>query len=86
MKKTAVFEFPDDFKFPKYFREENTTRTAQLVSMFLGVYEKEEQWSSCYECPFCEDYDLIDWWCALQKKDRDKIPKPGPCPFYDMKK
>lgn len=79
MKKTVVFEFPDDFKFPKHFMQENIKKTRILKTEYNG--ERKVTWddSSCRECPLRVSASDEDFYCLLigyyQEERRE-------CPFY----
>ena len=54
MKRTVIFEFPDDFKFPEYFGQENMVEKIVRRCEITGEIMKTELWkkSTCFDCPF----------------------------------
>lgn len=63
MKKTVVFEFPDDFKFPEYYGQKNTTQEIIIAGSVDGAHITETRPScTCFDgCPFdssIDDYSM----------------------------
>lgn len=81
MKKSVVFEFPDDFHFPEYFGQKNTTYEENTLCGLSGkVCEIVNIPSStCVECPFYVPVDEYGPFCMLT--GGDDVSK-RPCPFY----
>lgn len=80
MKKTVVFEFPDDFQFPEYFGQKNTTREEKDIGVHTGtVYNvRNVPTSTCFNCPFyISDDDGA--WCMITGGEEGHHAK---CPFY----
>lgn len=81
MIKTVAFEFPDDFKFPKYFMQENIKKTHTQELKYHRIITTWDD-SSCRDCPFrmCdEDYE----YCMITSDDECTDPsKRHKCPFY----
>lgn len=86
MKKTVVFEFPDDFKFPEYF--------GQRVGQDSAVHPWIRARSMCERCPFDSSVDdepmcFLTGDCEYGPSEFDRavgemvyLPHPQ-CPFYN---
>lgn len=87
MKKTVLFEFPDDFKFPKFFGQKNTMwveeRRLQTTGELFSRREIPE--STCQECPFNVTgggYGEESECFLTGDMEGEKEEKRHKCPFY----
>lgn len=81
MKKTVIYEFPDDFKFPEYYGQKNIEKT-HVQKLTYHTVKTTYETSSCYDCPlraYADDY----CYCGLTGDDEDTPPEERhECPFF----
>lgn len=78
MKRTVIFNFPDNFKFPEYYGQDNMLKTIEDCGIEYGA-----PWSACDECPLQTDGYAAHCF-LLGHKNCNSYQKPK-CPFYDGK-
>lgn len=88
MKKTVIFDFPDDFKFPEYFGQKNTVRVEKVRLETTGELfsRRETPESTCGECPFCVaggGYGEESECFLTGDMEDEKEEKRRKCPFHD---
>lgn len=84
MKKTVIFEFPDDFKFPKHFGEKNTARVEEIHLKTTGeLFSRLEiPESYCNHCPFNVSEDGEAGCFLTGDVEFESRGSYKQCPFY----
>lgn len=82
MKKTVIYEFSDDFKFPEYFGQKNIEKEFETKLIYNKNRIEKRKVSACDDCPIAAYVDDESYCGITGDSEYTKLEERHECPFY----